>query len=53
MSIAPYICDRKSHKGCPTKRAEIIPIEPDAGNADEGKIETARAAAEARKLSYH
>lgn len=26
-----------SYRGCLTFKAEIIPIEPDAGNADEGK----------------
>ncbi len=36
----PYICNalRNRSKGVPKKtRAEIIPIEPDAGNADEGR----------------
>ena len=36
-AYSPYLCARKSHKGCPTERAEIIPIEPDPGNAGEGK----------------
>ncbi len=32
-----YLCFTDRIKGCPTQRAEIIPIEPDAGNAAEGK----------------
>jgi len=32
------ILRRQTERGALTKRAEIKPIEPDAGNADEGNI---------------
>lgn len=33
-----YICPDFSHRGVRVIRAEIIPIEPDPGNAGEGRI---------------